>query len=290
MRSVVVKKDYFESFDGTQIYYEIHGDKGPVVTLIYGVACQMNHWIYQVSDLSQDHRVLLFDYRGHHKSATSDLLTMDAVAQDLAALLNHLKIKKTHVVGHSFGVPVGVKFASLFPEKTQSLVLINGFVYNPLDELFRAPVSKKLIQYLDTFRSFAPGVSQFLWSKAANNIFFQITAGLLGGFNLELASFKDIEIYTQALENLKVEVVLKYMQNLVDTDLRDDLRSIKTNALVISGLRDGITPSHQQDLMKNLLENGHIERIKDGSHCTQLDMPEIVNAILRNFFVLQHEK
>lgn len=290
MKSVVVKKDYFDSFDGTQIYYELHGDTGPVVALVYGVACQMNHWVYQVSNLSQDHRVILFDYRGHHKSATSEKLTMGVVAQDLASLLDHLKLPNAHVVGHSFGVPVAVSFANMCPEKTQSLVFINGFVYNPLDELFKIPVSKKLIENLHLFQSFAPTLSQWLWKKAVNNLVTQLGAGLLGGFNLELASFKDIEIYTQALANLQVEVVLKYMQDLVNMDLREDLKTIKAKALVISGLRDGITPTHQQELMKNLVPDSDIERIKDGSHCTQLDMPEIVNSILRDFFVSQHRK
>lgn len=290
MKHVLVKKDYFESFDGTKIYYELHGDRGPTVVLIYGVACQMNHWIYQVSDLSKDHQVLLFDYRGHHKSEVSHVLSMDLVAQDLGSLLDHLNIKKAHVVGHSFGVPVGVKFANLFPNKTESLVFINGFVYNPLDELFKFPVSKKLIDTLQTFQSMAPSLSQWLWKKGVNNILTQIAAGVLGGFNLELISFKDIEIYTQALENLKVEVVLKYMEELVKTDLRDDLKKIAAPAMVISGLRDGITPVHQQELMKNLIPDAHIERIKDGSHCTQLDMPEIVNSLMRNFFVSQHKK
>jgi pimeloyl-ACP methyl ester carboxylesterase len=123
-----------------------------------------------------------------------------------------------------------------------------------------------------------------------NNILTQLGAGLLGGFNLELISFKDIEIYTQALENLKVEVVLKYMEDLVNADLRDDLKTIQAKALIISGLRDGITPTHQQELMKNLIPDAAIERIKDGSHCTQLDMPETVNALLRDFFVSQHKK
>ncbi len=290
MDSALVKKEYFNSFDGTKIYYELHGESGPVVVLIYGVACQMNHWVYQVSDLSKDYRVLLFDYRGHHKSATSEDLNMDIVAQDLSALMDHLGFQKAHVVGHSFGVPVAVKFANTNPSKTESLVFINGFVYNPLDELFKFPVSKKLIETLSVFQQFAPSLSQWLWRKAVNNILTQLGAGLLGGFNLELASFKDIEIYTQALENLKVVVILKYMHDLVNMDLREDLKIIKAKTLVISGLKDGITPTRQQELMKNLISDSSIERIKEGSHCTQLDMPDYVNSLLRNFFVSQHRK
>ncbi len=290
MKPIQVQKNTFKSFDGTEIYYEVHGDKGPVVTLVYGVACQMNHWVYQVQALSENYQVLMFDYRGHHKSAMSDELNMDAVAKDLNALLCHLNFKTTHVVGHSFGVPVAVKFANFYPEKTMSLVLINGFVYNPLDELFKFPVSDKLINTLEALESYAPSLSQWLWKKVVNNLVSQLVAALLGGFNLELVPFKDIEIYTQALENLRLKVVLDYMQDLVRTDLRDDLMRVSAPTLVISGLRDGITPIHQQDLMKNLIPNAHIERIKDGSHCTQLDKPELVNALLKDFFVSQHKK
>ncbi len=290
MKAVTVQKNSFKSFDGTDIYYELHGDKGPAVTLVYGVACQMNHWIYQVQELSQTHRVLLFDYRGHHKSGMSNDLNMEAVAKDLNSLLEHLKIKSTHVVGHSFGVPVAVKFAVFYPAKCESLVLINGFVYNPLDELFKVPVSEKLILLLESLENYAPSLSQWLWKKAVNNLLIQVGAGLLGGFNLELIPFKDIEIYTQALENLKLKVVLDYMKDLVNTDLRDDLKEVSAPTLVISGLRDGITPSHQQDLMKNLIPNAEIEKIKDGSHCTQLDKPDLVNDLLKNFFVSRHKK
>lgn len=290
MKPVLVQKNTFFSFDETEIYYEAHGDHGPAIVLIYGVACQMNHWIYQVASLSKKFRVILFDYRGHHKSATSEVLNMDVVAKDVNALLNHLKIDKANLVGHSFGVPVAVKFATQFPQQTSSLVLINGFVYNPLDELFRFPVSKKLIDSIELLEGSAPKLSQWLWEKSVNNLLAQIVSGLLGGFNLELISFKDIEIYTQALENLQLKVVLEYMKDLVSTDLRDDLKQITAPTLIISGQRDGITPVHQQDLMHNLISESQIVKIKDGSHCTQLDKPELVSDLIDQFIVMHNQK
>lgn len=286
----LVVKDSFKSFDGTDIYYELHGGTGPVIVLVYGVACQMNHWVYQTANLSKKFRVLLFDYRGHHKSGDSADLNLNAVATDINSLLEHLDIPSAHLVGHSFGVPVGIRFANLYPEKTTSLVFINGFVYNPLDELFKFPVSEKLINLLNTLESSAPILSQWIWKKAVNNLITQLGAGILGGFNLELIPFKDIEIYTQALENLELKVIITYMQDLVKIDLREELTMIKSPCLIISGLRDGITPSHQQDLMNSLIPDSNIEKIKDGSHCTQLDCPEMVNQLISDFFVSQHTK
>ncbi|MCO5112796.1 MAG: alpha/beta hydrolase [Bdellovibrionaceae bacterium] len=270
--------------DGNKVYYELHGSKGPYVVLVYGVACLMNHWIYQTAELSKTHRVILFDYRGHHKSEYHPNLGMDHVAHDIKCLLDHLEVKQAYLAGHSFGVPVVVKFNQHYPDMSLGNVLINGFVYNPLDELFRVPVSKKLISSIETLQESAPQLSQWLWKKTVNNLLAQITCGVLGGFNLERTSFKDIEVYTQGLENLRLKTLLAYMKELVAMDLREALPEVQNKTLIISGLRDGITPTHQQDLMNALLPNSEIIKFPEGSHCTQLDLPDILNPILRDFF------
>lgn len=278
------RNGYCLGSDGNKVYYEVHGDSGPWVVLVYGVACLMNHWIYQTAELSKTHRVIIFDYRGHHKSETHPNLGMNYVAEDIKCLLDHLNVDQAYMAGHSFGVPIVVKFNLLFPNVSLGNVLINGFVYNPLDELFKLPVSKKLMQTLESLQGQAPQLTQWIWKKAVNNIITQISCGILGGFNLERTSFKDIEVYTQGLANLSLKVLLAYMQELVSMDLRDDLPLIQTRTLVLSGLRDGITPSHQQDLMKALLGEAEIIKIPEGSHCTQLDLPDVVNPILLDFF------
>lgn len=270
--------------DGNKVYYEVHGQSGPYVVLVYGVACLMNHWIYQTAELSKTHRVVLFDYRGHHKSEYHPNMGMDYVAADIKYLLEHLNIPQAYFAGHSFGVPVVVRLNQLYPELSLGNVLINGFVYNPLDELFKLPVSKKLISTVESLHENAPQLSQWVWKKAVNNLLTQVTCGVLGGFNLERTSFKDIEVYTQGLENLRLKVLVAYMKELVNSDLREDLPEVEAQTLVISGLRDGITPSHQQDLMKALLPNAEIIKFPEGSHCTQLDLPDILNPILRDFF------
>lgn len=270
--------------DGNKVYYELHGHQGPYVVLVYGVACLMNHWLYQTAELSKTHRVILFDYRGHHKSEYHPNLGMDHVAHDIKYLLDHLNVEKAYLAGHSFGVPVVVRFNLFYPEVSLGNVLINGFVYNPLDELFKVPVSKKLISSLELLQDNAPQLSQWLWKKTVNNLLAQITCGVFGGFNLERTSFKDIEVYTQGLENLRLKVLLTYMKELIAMDLRDDLPEVKTKTLIISGLRDGITPSHQQDLMSALLPDSKIVKFPEGSHCTQLDLPDLINPIMRDFF------
>ena len=56
------KTDYFKSFDGTKIYYEIHGVGQPIV-LAYGIGCLINHWQKQIKYLSQKYQHIQFLYK-----------------------------------------------------------------------------------------------------------------------------------------------------------------------------------------------------------------------------------
>ncbi len=60
---------YVESFDKTKIYYESRGTGEPIV-FIYGIACLINHWHFQIEYFAKKYQVICFDLRGHHKSET----------------------------------------------------------------------------------------------------------------------------------------------------------------------------------------------------------------------------
>ncbi|HEY1079648.1 MAG TPA: alpha/beta fold hydrolase, partial [Bdellovibrio sp.] len=108
MQTTPKQTGHFESFDGTPIYYEVRGEGEPLV-LVYGIACIINHWHHQVEYFSKKYKVITFDLRGHQKSnpvADMNHLGMDHLGQDVIGLLAHLKIKKAHFAGHSFGAPL----------------------------------------------------------------------------------------------------------------------------------------------------------------------------------------
>ena len=103
-----VTTGYFSSFDGTKIYYEVHGSGKPVL-LVHGFIVNMNSWkgaaLYK--DLLNDgYQVILLDLRGNGKSDkpySVEAYANDAEAKDILGLINHLKIKKYSVVGYSRG-------------------------------------------------------------------------------------------------------------------------------------------------------------------------------------------
>lgn len=107
--------------DGAAIYGERHGQGSIPILFIYGIACTMNHWFYQVQDLSSRFEVYIFDLRGHGKSQSgfSKNQSLSGIVSDFELIIEHLGFNKIHLVGHSFGVPICLELTKKFPTGLQ---------------------------------------------------------------------------------------------------------------------------------------------------------------------------
>lgn len=119
------------SFDaqGVKIHYLTQGQGEPVI-LIHGLhaSAALNWKLPGVMDeLAKEHRVIALDLRGHGQSDKPD--DEDAyglqLVDDVVLLMDHLKIKKAHVVGYSLGGMVTMKLMCRHPERVLS-ALIGG--------------------------------------------------------------------------------------------------------------------------------------------------------------------
>jgi pimeloyl-ACP methyl ester carboxylesterase len=109
---------------GIDLYYETHGVGEPLV-LIPGTGFAGNVWDpYQVPGLSKNVHVITFDQRGCGRSSAPDgVYTIEQMACDVAALLDHLELPSAHILGHSMGGRIGLAFALAYPGRTRSLIL-----------------------------------------------------------------------------------------------------------------------------------------------------------------------
>ncbi|MBI2184076.1 MAG: alpha/beta fold hydrolase [Thaumarchaeota archaeon] len=112
------------NINGFGMHYELEGN-GPPLVLIPGTGTHCHTWkIYQVPFFSKHFQVLIFDHRGIGYSDKPDVkYSTRLFADDLNELLNHLRIDKAHVLGHSMGGRVAQWLALEHPEKVKSLVL-----------------------------------------------------------------------------------------------------------------------------------------------------------------------
>ena len=279
------KTGYVNALDGTPIYYEVRG-KGEPIVFIYGIACLMNHWHKQVEQFAQTHQVILFDIRGHHKSVPVNNVnnfTYEHLAFDIKSLLQHLKIKKAHFVGHSFGVPYLIKTYEQFPELFLSMTFINGFARNPLKKLFGLDFVEPLFNFIREQHAKHPDLWNNLWRGMIDNpVAFQVAA-LAGGFNIRLTQFKDIEMYGRGVSRLELIYFFELFDQLLKFDGTSVLPNVEVPTLVIAGDRDMLTPTSFQREMHEQIKGSEFLLIPYGSHCSQLDFPEFVNLKLADF-------
>jgi len=130
--------------NGLKIYYEIHGGGEPVV-LLHGAFMTISnnfHWTEWIGELSKTRKVIAIEMQGHGRTAdTGRDFTYDNLADDVAALLDYLKIPSADIIGYSLGGGVALNCAIRHPDKVHKIVSIsavfrqNGWTKEGLDAL-----------------------------------------------------------------------------------------------------------------------------------------------------------
>ena len=128
--------------NGLKMYYEIHGSgSGEPLVLLHGSFMTIpNNWTGWIGELSKTRRVIAVEMQGHGRTADIDRdFSYENLADDIAAMLDHLKIKQADVLGYSMGGGVAMQVAIRHPEKVRKVVSISavfrhdGWVKEALD-------------------------------------------------------------------------------------------------------------------------------------------------------------
>lgn len=129
-QETLVKGEY-ASINGLEMYYEIHG-AGRSLVLLHGSFM----WATTYPTLSEGRQVIAVDMQGHGRTADIDRpFTFEQMADDVAALLKHLKIQQTDVFGYSMGGTIGLALAIKHPALVRRLA-IYGSVYKNIEESY----------------------------------------------------------------------------------------------------------------------------------------------------------
>jgi pimeloyl-ACP methyl ester carboxylesterase len=115
--------------NGLELYYEIHGEgDGTPLVLIHGAFSAIGTSFGKIlPGLSAGRRVIGLEMQAHGHTADIDRpLSMELMADDTAAVLEHLGIAQADVLGYSMGSAVALRVALQHPEIVRKLVLISS--------------------------------------------------------------------------------------------------------------------------------------------------------------------
>ena len=116
--------------NGLKMYYEIHGTGEPVV-LLHGAFMTVSddNWSVLINELAKTRKVIAVEMQGHGR--TGDInrdITYENLSDDVAALLDYLKIERADVVGYSLGGGVAMQTAIRHPERVRKVVVLSAVI------------------------------------------------------------------------------------------------------------------------------------------------------------------
>jgi 3-oxoadipate enol-lactonase len=106
------------------IYYEVKGEGRPII-LQHGLAGSIEAWRPAMGTLQElGYRVIAFDQRGHGRTTDGTRpFTIPQLVEDVRGLMDHLKIQRATLGGHSMGGRTMLLFAMTYPERVEKLIL-----------------------------------------------------------------------------------------------------------------------------------------------------------------------
>ncbi len=253
--------------NGLDTYYEIHGAEGrPWLAFSHSLACSTRMWDGQIAAFKDRYRVLVYDTRGHGQTAAPrGQYTLEGLADDLHALLKHLKIEKPHFVGLSMGGMIGQTFALKYPGVLASLTLA--------DTTSRYPAAAAAM-WQDRIRI-----------AEANGMEALVQTTLERWFTPGFREKSKEEVSRVAAQILKTPVpgYVGCCHAIPKIDVTARLQELKLPALVICGEQDPATPPAMARDIAQALPGAKLELIPQAAHLANIEQPEAFNRALAGF-------
>lgn len=112
--------------NGADIHCHVQGE-GPAILMVHPPFLGSKVFNYLKNDLSQDHRVVTFDVRGHGHSEPSDAgITIPMIAEDMKQLLDKLDIEEASVLGYSCGAMPAFEAMIAHPDRFTAGIMLSG--------------------------------------------------------------------------------------------------------------------------------------------------------------------
>jgi pimeloyl-ACP methyl ester carboxylesterase len=107
-----------------KLNFRKYGEGTPLI-ILHGVFGSSDNWQTLGKDFSEHFTTYLVDQRNHGKSPHSDTFDYEVMAEDINELMSDEGLDRAFIMGHSMGGKTAMKFASLYPEKVEKLIVVD---------------------------------------------------------------------------------------------------------------------------------------------------------------------
>jgi len=240
------------------------GSGSPLV-LIPGLAGGSELLDPLAKSLSEDHHVFSYQLRGENDCfVLRHPFELDDLVEDLAELIEEMRLESPIIMGVSFGAIIALKFAIRYPHRLHRLI-VQGVGARYQRGLIQQIASTVLSRF--PLPSDSPFVNQFF------NLLF-------GGRQKRDSLF---EFVTRQIWQTDQSVMAHRFQLIEQFDVENELRSIQVPTLVLSGDRDILVPPSTLQPLCDNIPNVTLERLPNSGHLAFVTKPDLVTKKVTQF-------
>jgi pimeloyl-ACP methyl ester carboxylesterase len=237
---------------GLDLHVVDEGSGTPPLLLVHGFTGSDIDWVDVQPALAKGRRTVAYTHRGHGDSQHADRYTFDELVADLVEVIDQLGLAPLHLLGHSMGGIVALRYALEHPERLRSLIL------------------------MDTFAEPAGGIGRDWMESAKAKVRAEGMASmfeLMRGFMAD--ADPDVLARTEhKLTNMDPEAFCAFADELgAYPSMVGRLGELAMPVTVLVGANDGnlVQPAH---VMAEAIPGAVLEVIADAGHSPQEDRPD----------------
>ncbi|MET9804593.1 alpha/beta hydrolase [Streptomyces sp. NPDC006368] len=270
------------SADTSSLHVEVHGpENAPAVVLVHGWTCSTEFWAAQVRDLSSDHRVIVYDQRGHGRTPAAGPggYSTNALADDLEAVLAATLEPggKAVLVGHSMGGMTLMAAAgrAAVRERAAAVLLCSTGASRLIAESLVLPLRAGALRTRLT--------RAVLGARAPLGPVTAVSKAILKYATMGPGSAPErVAECARIVHACPRAVRVAWSHVLAGLDLEAGVRELTVPTAVLVGSADRLTPPvHARALAAALPRCVGLEELTGIGHMTPVEAPEAVTARVR---------
>lgn len=248
----------FAPIAGGKLYFETSGSGSPLM-LVPGLAGSGRFWRQQAPRLAPHFTVVVHDHRGVDRSSRDAITySIEQMAADALALMDHLGIESTALIGQSTGGAIGQYLAATHPERISRLVLSSTWTH--ADPYFT--------RLFELRRDLLRSAGMELFTRSGSLLLY--SPEWLREHDGEVAAAE-----AQAIADASSpEILISRIEALLRFDGRALAPRIRCPTLVLAALDDRITPAYFSRALAQAVPGAQLVLFDSGGHFLPLVEPE----------------
>ncbi len=236
------------------LHIEDGGEGGVPVVFVHSFAGDTTHWSAQLDHLRKTRRAIAFDLRGHGQSQppADNNFAVESLAEDIAAIVDALTMKRVVLVGHSLGGCAALLYAGKHPERVAGLVLVGVPGKVP------AAQAQQIVTALES--NYEKTMEEYVSQRLAD------------------AQPQVLEKLEEGRRKLSPNQTVSIIKAIFEYEPLPALRHYKGPVLLVT------SPSDEQPFaLHHLATDAPHIRVNGASHWLHMDKPEEFNRLLDEF-------